>query len=212
MPEGYATRAMVQDLTGLSDREMRSLEQRGLIKGDRRNNDGWMLYKISDINDFIRRKENMRRGVRGGYIPDEVEMRPYMPEEGVSVFKLLKAGRPLEDIVLATGIHPAAIRMIVRDYQMMTGVIVLPKHFVDQINQLPIDATLPVTNAEEVYALIVDATKEKPCGGCRKRSKGLCNICAKQRFMEQLERQKKAVASAQEDVRDSEPETEPQEG
>ena len=120
-----------------------------------------------------------------GSVRKSTEDITYSSQEAVGVFRLLREGRTLEEIVLEKEFHPALVQVIAKDYQAVSGAILITKPVVDEINKLSesgLDGSFPVRSGEEILELLKEAADQR-CSGCGKRKRSqLCGRCVRSRF------------------------------
>lgn len=173
---------MLLEETGLTNSELKKFEQQGLVKGVARNDRGWVLYNSQTVEALKRLATG--RPARLGSIRKLTNEITYTSEEAVSVFEALRAGKTLEEIIIRTRIHPSIVQVIVKDYQHISGSIVILKPVMDEINRLPLDGPRPIRSATEMLEVLRDAAGEQRCSACttRRRSR-FCPACLRDKAL-----------------------------
>lgn len=175
-PPGYLTRGMLKDATGLTEAELKSLEGRGKLKSSRRNSHGWALYSEEILEQLL--KIPIKRDIKLTSLTNSKAA--YTNEEAQSVYKLLEENKSLNKIVTELNIHPIVLSAIVKDYESLSTGLVVTKEALERIYQLPINAVFPIKNSEDLYNILENLSKEKKCGKCNQRPRGVCLPCAKE--------------------------------
>lgn len=209
IPLGYVTMNQLVERTGYTRTDIRRFRSRGIVQQERRNGQGWALYKESlvDVLIGIRTQETLQRADRrkqeqvSNKLPPASMSKevPYSSMESEIVFKGLREGVSLLDICLENPcIHPAIIRAITKDYELMTGSILLRKITIDKMNQLPLEGSFPLTTESDVFEVMKIAasdTKDK-CPECKKRPHASsCLPCIKHSLAKQAAAEKKTEES-----------------
>lgn len=175
-PEGYFTRDALRDKVGLTEAQIRSLTARDVIVADGTNASGYALYKKATVERLLEMKTDgsLFRHLSEEGVPTAEALSTliarYPAEDGVRVFELLREGKTLEEIILATRIHPLVVKCIAADYDDITGSIHLPKRVVDQMNALGVAGKLlgafPLRDADNVYEVVELSAQERTCETC----------------------------------------------
>jgi len=159
----------------MTEKEFRSLEIRGEIKTSLRNAAGFTVYDEDTVRTLCNRKDE------GGLIQNG-----YLDEQGNKVFRLLKDGMSLVDITIETGYHPQVIRAIVRDWDLFSGSITIPKSIVDQMKAVDLDLDRPIDSASQIMDLFTAAVSARLCKICKLRDcASSCRHCIKKMFKEE---------------------------
>jgi hypothetical protein len=165
-PEKLYTREQVSEMTGMSLSNIRRREAEGKFK-PKRGKLNQVFYNQEQI-DILR--ESQIKGPRR-------HKSVYGASSALQVFELLKKDMELGEIVLTTGLHPTIVREIVKDYNELTGAIVINGQLMKIINKLPLDAVFPITRGDEVVE-VLKAYAEDVCISCKRRPKHICKKCA----------------------------------
>lgn len=174
VPVGYMTRTELIDRAGLTVAEFNTLRGRNIIKSEKRNTYNWALYTEADLEKARNyagiRVERLRRTDRGA---------EYSVNEGLLVMNRLKVGMPLDDIFVETRIHPSIVSTIARDYEKMSGAVLLPKHVVEAMRELPIEGNFKT--AQDILKAFEKASSEHKCASCKRkpRSRQCVSCCIK---------------------------------
>ena len=180
VPSGYLTRKMVKDYAGITEYDFKHLEESRVIKPAKKNALGHCLYLETEVLDKIKHR-NIGRRKSSAIV--------YTNEEAAKVFKLLKQNVPLVEIVIETGVHPLAADQIQKDYLFHSKQLIISSDILEKINNLPLDAQLPIKHGYEILELLEELIKEPQCTKCGIRPKGLCTGCAKHSIMRMIAKQ-----------------------
>lgn len=204
IPPGYYTLGELAIKTRIPEVKIRRLVARNKIRptaqSARRN---WRLFDeiaVTTIRDYFAG----RRGALKEETKPVAQPKPYEPkanlkmlradslraelggpkvaygvEESKLCFPMLHAGKPLVEIVLETGLHPAIVTSIHDDYCNMIEALIVPKAVLDVINQLPLDGTFPIRDAAHILEVLETAASDLACDHCKKRRRVLCTACAR---------------------------------
>ena len=166
---------MVLERTGITKTELRRLQQRGFARIVKRNSKNWGLYDESVVDEIAR--VTHERPVRFSSVAASAPV-DYSSAEAVSVIKLLRAGRTLEDALIETELHPAVVLAIAKDHQHVAGSILLLPAQVESLNRLPFDGPRPIRTAEELVGVLESAASEVSCSACKRKQRStLCASC-----------------------------------
>lgn len=197
VPRGYLTRKMLKDQAGITEYDLRKLEESGVVKPIKKHDNGWCLYAESVLDKIKYRNIGHRKNTAIVYTNDE----------GIKVFKLLKQNKPLDEIIIESGVHPLAVNQILKDYCSITKQLIISTEILEKINNLPIDGELPIKYDYQLLEILSEITKEPKCTKCGIRPKGLCTGCAKHSIMKMIAKQ--AMREAQKAERDLQNEKSP---
>lgn len=191
LPEGMVTRNMILEKSGISVTEFNSFLGRGIFIAKGKTVRGWVYYDEREV--LLQISEHKQKTVK----PEVEQQRlppastdgsepafSYTRDEGLLVFKLLSAGKPLHEVFLESQIHPVILKNIFRDYETFSNCIFVMKDTLDEINKLSLDGPFPVTSSGEILELlkIASSASDATCKTCSKREPVLCHTCAKARF------------------------------
>lgn len=178
-PQGFVTRRVLRENVGLSESQLRVLISKGVVTADGVNSSGYALYNTTTVARLLRMKGDgsLFRAVSptAAATPNVARdaatvILPYSAEDGVRVFELLREGRTLVEIILATKIHPLVVKTIRIDYDDIAGSICLTKDIVAQINELgdagKLQGGFPVRTAEDVFQAIELCATDRTCSIC----------------------------------------------
>lgn len=163
---------------GVTVYEIARREKAGQLRSEkRRGPHREVFYRESEIAKHLARKANKEnRSILQDKTIDPRLLFSFTPNESQLVFRLIREKTPLEQIVIEHGIHPGAIRAIVREYQEMTGAFLVNGDVMTEINQLPLDGNFPIEKSEDLLALLTEAASSD-CINCHKRPKAVCKQC-----------------------------------
>lgn len=179
-PDGYMTRAILCDRTGISAAELTIFEKRGFVKCAMKDSRGWRLYAESavqavrnvPISAFDREAKYYGAASRQGTDP------PFTAREAAAVFKLLDEGKNVKEISQILETHPVVIKSIFKDWLSLTKQIVMTRTDLDIINGLPLQGTFPIRTNTMLVKLLQNAAKERKCRDCKVRDQYfLCAPC-----------------------------------
>lgn len=188
------TGARMCEIIGCTMRELEVLRRTGIIKTAGRNSKNWALYGEEAVYTMVDRRKR-----EGKNLPDIPPPDPnYSTEEALAVFKLVKQGMKLEEVMIETSLHPRVLRAILREYELFAGSIYVFKETVDKMNELPLNGSFPITNGEGIFDVMQLAAQEKKCSRCKRRAKSqLCSGCERIKTLKNVSvRESKKLASA----------------
>ena len=110
------------------------------------------------------------------YAVDYRKMYKYNSEDSKKVFAMLKADKPLEDIVIELCLHPGIVRAITEEYKEITGAVLVSGKVMAEINELPLDGNFPLTTGEEILD-ILQTCAQAVCEACKTRPGVICKRC-----------------------------------
>lgn len=224
------TRAMIKEQTGCTETELKSFEARGLVKATRRSGRGWYLYpeKIVDsVNELLGNNDQSKKMRRLSRLAELDANRPapkmaaaiyhakisYSSDEAITVITMVKAGRKMDEIFLETKMHPSIVRVIVKDYEMMSGSFLVSKEVLDQINSLELDGVFPITNEQGLLNVLALAATDHKCAECKKRPRGnMCMPCSKERVVQSMRKKRHMIPMEQKPTQTSEDTNEDESG
>jgi hypothetical protein len=140
--------------------------------------------KVAEAEAKIGRRDPVRRGPAAKERPP-----PFSTMQARKVIRLLKQGKPQDEILLATDIHPDTIILIARTYERMINTIFLTGDQIARINKMSLEGIeLPIrTSVDLVNAL--QAVADRKCDVCHEASpSGACARCIKRRVIVGLEK------------------------
>ena len=158
--EEWITQKQIREKLGISANDFKRLAQVGVIKAStKRNNTGHYLYsrkdfeklkeKIKSVNWHFSKDSKIEQRLPPSYASDKVVA--YTAEEGKKIVTLLRENRKLDEIFIETGIHPAIIMTVVRDFATLCKGLFLTPAIVDKINELPLEGNFPIDNDKDLY-------------------------------------------------------------
>lgn len=190
---GMLTRNQLAQRLGVSGSEIRRREQTGELVPTAKHPAGWNLYDENAVAQ-ARRPKQRRAGV------DAVERSTYSPEDAVTVFKMLEAGKTLVQTVLDSNLHPNIVEAVALDYARMTGTLLIPQFFMDQINKLTLEGTFPIKDAPGLLEVMELAANDLSCTSCGKRSRSVCGVCVKVTVRDALREERVRVKATEADA------------
>jgi hypothetical protein len=177
LPGEFVTAARVIEITGCTQKELVTYRRTGVIRACGHNSKGWALYNEDSIREIWDRRRR-----EGKPIPDP-DLN-YTAEQSLAVFKLMKEGLSLADILIETGLHPRALRGVVREYELMSNTIIVMKETLDRMNELSLNGTFPLKNGEMIYDVMKIASQDQKCRSCKRRPRSeRCSGCERQRVL-----------------------------
>lgn len=202
IPPGYFTRAGLREETGYTDAQLRTLEARGILKATVRNDLGWALYTMEDIDTLRSINPALARpptqGRRSGpawngrtLAPPKPTHTEYTNEDAVQVFERLERGLTLAQIVLETRIHPVTVKAVYDKYVELAGIIMLSRMDLEKINKLKnLPGTFPVRSGEDIVAILQYVAKDRLCAKCRQTDAAeQCEACIEGKVIRKIEKQ-----------------------
>lgn len=186
MPDGVYTRKSICQLTGITPGEFRSFVHRGLIHPIGRNAHQWLFYG-NDTVEFI--KKNLFRVNRRN---NELS---YTTAEAQSVIQKIRKGRPVENVIFETDLHPLIVREIIHDYQSVSkGGVWVNSEQMKTLAKI-LRSTL-LTNARELVVAAREVAEELVCKNCDISDRcTLCLPCAKKRILASEEQRRERRAA-----------------
>lgn len=195
-PPGYITGQEVCRRLGIHTNELKSLAKRHVIVRDprRRSTHGNNIYEEAKVEELQKNREKTQKlmtakservekltRIQTYLHPAHVSATaPYLGEQGLIVFEMIRKEKLPADIVLDTGLHPAIVMSILKDYAELNGLMVLSRAAVQEIQAFPNEGK-PITHAAQVVKLVGEAIYGRLCKKCRPSKKPalpLCGACA----------------------------------
>lgn len=175
---------MLLEQSGVTDPELRAIQARGFCTTNARNDKNWALYPETMI-ETLRRMAQDRPSRLGSIRRVEQEI-TYTANEFASCVKLLRAGNTLEDVIVETELHPTVAMVIVRDYQDVSGAMLIPRVIMEEINTLPLPGTFPIKSPPHLLEILKACARDQnDCANCKKRTRHLlCAPCLRDRTRE----------------------------
>jgi hypothetical protein len=163
-PAGWITRAQLIERTGLTEGELRKFRPKAS-----RSSTGWMIYPERYVNQILAK------------IPAKDRVLPlgYDAEQSQNVFRMLKEGRELRDVVIETGILPDVLDEIIKAYERLTSTIFLSKATVDRLSALFV-VNFPIDGEDALMDVVEAASSEHKCIRCKARQGRICMGCSRQ--------------------------------
>jgi hypothetical protein len=125
--------------------------------------------------------------VKRAVAPEPTTIEPFNQREALMVFKMLKRKCSLEDIVIECNIHPKTLRLIIREYEELTGAFVIYGTTAAKINELSLDGTFPIKDGEGLYDVMCIASEDRKCRRCQKMIQSrICPGCERKRILKNL--------------------------
>lgn len=182
------TREQAAIALGLSVREVARKQAIGQLRIAKRGPKGIVLYNSDDIE---RMRLNKNEAIANGATA-MAPMAAFSTEDADAVFAELEKGASALECVSRCKVHPAKVRAILREYEELTGTLVIGAAVMAKINALPLDGVFPITKGEDLLALL---TKPVPCSICHKRPQRMCAGCAIPYVRKKLEREAARTAA-----------------
>jgi hypothetical protein len=167
---GLLTREEFAGEVGVSVDEIRRRERRGELAPSARGRWSRAFYHPDQVV-----QQKLRVDMRG---PAFLKRGNYTNVEAQQGFRALAAGKGLRELVVDEGIHPIAAREIIQEYHYAETALLIPGNVMELINKLPLTGTLPVTNAQQLYEALKDATDDR-CRDCGHGQRAVCKRCAR---------------------------------
>jgi hypothetical protein len=168
----------------------RHLLLRGIIRCIVRNERNWAMYHISEIPKIVAGVKP--EAIAGAELSQLSKPGGYTTEQAVDVFTRLAANEPLSQICIAVRVHPTTLLAIASDYAMLSDCLFIPEHVMRQINELPLEGEFPISNAEDLLAIMQRAARSKKCAFCKTSELGIaCVGCVRRRALTEFEERAK---------------------
>lgn len=100
-------------------------------------------------------------------------------KDAATVFKALREGKALDDIVIEHAVHPLIVKAASEAFAQLRGSLFLSAEFLRELEKLPIDGEFPVTSSEALAVMLRDALVEGACGECKRKTRKVCLACAR---------------------------------
>lgn len=169
---------------GINQSQFRSIYQRGIIQADEYNDGNNALYSEAKLQLLINKQIDGSLFKTGNPVhPDSFVPTVYSADDGVRVFELLEAKKPLHIIAIETRLHPQVVRRIAEDYIDMVEGIIVPRAILDQMNKLTLlPGRFPLRCATDVLEVMTNAATDRlcPCGNAPMAD--LCMSCIRGRL------------------------------
>ena len=190
LPQGYFTRQMVCQRTGITVTEFRSYVVRGLVQPVARNHHQWFFYG-QDAIDWIKRELFERDRMPGG-------KHEYTASDAGKVIRQFRKGNvTFEKMVADSELHPLTVRAIIQDFQFIAqGGLWFTS---EQIKVLAQHLKRPLKKVKDVLSAVEELAREQECISCGIDDRStLCLPCAKKRILaaEEQRRERRAAKEA----------------
>ena len=207
VPPGFLSRSMLLSELRISEHDLKYLEDMNVVKPSKIDErGGWRLYHRSVVDALLATPPvippSARRNahddvMRGDAVSTSSSHVGYSDEQGAKVFELLKAGKPLEDIVIETRYHPIIVRAAANDYASFTGGMIVSKASLDAIHALPIEGVEVPIVSEGALVDLLRRYVELTCSSCKRRPPASrCMQCLNAEAQERLARARAAASAA----------------
>lgn len=115
-------------------------------------------------------------------------------KDASTVFKALRDGKTLDDIVVDYAVHPLIVKAAAEAFAQLRGCLFVSSDRLRDLEKLPIDGEWPVQTDTQLVKMLREALTEAACSECKKRTRKVCLACAKS-----LARKGKGEVEAEED-------------
>lgn len=184
VPKGFLNRAMIMEKCAITSAEFQSLAKRGVLRKatdargrTRRDTRGNTLYHEADLQ---KRFETADGNLRPRRLPSNPGAKSsvtlaYSMSEAKRVFSLIEQGVPLHQIVLKEEIHPTVVWTIAKDFQDLSGALLITAPWMERFRELPLEWGEEKVTTESLFQHL---RKKEKCNFCENKRCGLCKDCA----------------------------------
>lgn len=103
----------------------------------------------------------------------------YTGKDASTVFKALREGKTLDEIVIEYGVHPLIVKAASDAFAQLRGGFFVSSDSARALERLPIDGEFPVQTGEQLIELLRAALEEAACEECQKKTRKVCLACAR---------------------------------
>lgn len=129
--------------------------------------------------------------------PGKESIVDFTGKDASTVFRALREGKALDDIVIEHAVHPHIVKAAAEAFAQLRGCLFLPAEFVRELEKLPIDGEFPVTSSDALAEMLRSALVENSCTECNRKTRKVCLGCA--RTLARKGRQAAPTASSDDD-------------
>jgi hypothetical protein len=184
----YLTRVQLAKATGLSVRQIMNWETQRKFSGPTIKSKGGKtkdgkgkspLYAPEKLHELKKRLEESQDSLRTTLTRrEDSNVNLYSAEEAQKAFVMLRSGRLAVDLVTDLGLHPQAVKDLMRDYAGLSCGLYVEAEILEQVHKLPLDGCFPIEDSRGLLELLEGCAQEK-CVSCKERPKSVCQTCAK---------------------------------
>lgn len=100
-------------------------------------------------------------------------------KDAATVFKALREGKALDDIVIEHGVHPLIVKAASEAYAQLRGSLFVSAERMRELEKMPIDGEWPIQNDVQLIEMLRGALEESSCEKCKRKTRKVCLACAK---------------------------------
>lgn len=180
-------RAGLAKALGVSLQEVqRRLRVGSLVPHSHRGSEPLFTYgQLEEQRMLSRRRTTAAQG------PAPVE---FSGDDASIVFKALREGKALDDIVIDSSVHPLIVRAASEAFAQLRGGLFLSAEHMREIEKMPIDGEWPVQGAKQFVDMLRGVLEETSCEKCKRKARKVCLVCARN-----LARKGKVATAAEEE-------------
>lgn len=168
------TRAGLAKALGVTVQEVqRRLRIGSLVPHSHRGTEPMFTYGQLEEQRMLSRKRTTVGAAQG---PAPVE---FSGDDASIVFKALREGKALDDIVIESSVHPLIVKAASEAFAQLRGGLFLSVEHMRELEKMPIDGEWPVQSAKHLVDMLRGALEETSCEKCKKKARKVCLVCAK---------------------------------
>lgn len=103
----------------------------------------------------------------------------YTGKDASTVFKALRDGKTLDEIVVEHAVHPLIVKAASDAFAQLRGGFFVSSDSARALEKLPIDGEFPVQTGEQLIEMLSTALEEAACEECQKKTRKVCLACAR---------------------------------
>ena len=103
----------------------------------------------------------------------------YTGDDASVVFKALREGKTLDDIVVDHSVHPLVVKAAAEAFAQLRGGFFVSSESSRDLEKLPIDGEFPVQTGTQLVEMLRGALTDVACSECQKKTRKVCLACAR---------------------------------
>lgn len=172
--DSLLTRGALAKALGVSIQEVqRRLRVGSLVPHTHRGTEPVFTYAQYEEQRMLSRKRMNQAA------PSTAAAVEYSGEDASVVFKALREGKTLDDIVIEASVHPLVVRAAAEAFAQLRGGLFVSAACMSELEKMPIDGEFPVQGDVQLIEMLRGALIDTACSECRKRKRKVCLACAK---------------------------------
>ncbi len=100
-------------------------------------------------------------------------------KDASTVFKALREGKALDDIVIEFTVHPFIVKAAAEAFAQLRGGLYISADKMKELEKMPIDGEWPIQSDTQFMEMLQGALEESACEGCKKKKRKVCLGCAR---------------------------------